>query len=161
MEPPPSRPPLTGVFLNANIKTTPLALRANLDHNGIVLQNVVIVAVETLRVPHVPDDERVTVDDLGHRDDGISHLTVRYGFQDTIDVPAALRDCAEALESGVDLDRVSYFISRITIVPTDAPGMRMWRKRLFTAIARNAANPVVYFGLPDERTVVMGSHIEL
>jgi len=161
MDPPPSRPPRTGVFLNANIKTTPLALRANLEHNGTVHRDVLIVAVQTLRVPHVPDAERVTLDDLGHRDDGISHLTVRYGFQDTIDVPAALRGCADKLESAADLDSVSYFISRITIVPTDAPGMAMWRKRLFTAIARNAANPVVYFGLPDDRTIVMGSHIEL
>ena len=161
MDPPPSRPPRTGVFLNANIKTAPLALRANLEHNGTVHRDVLIVAVQTLRVPHVPDAERVTLDDLGHRDDGISHLTVRYGFQDTIDVPAALRGCADKLESAADLDSVSYFISRITIVPTDAPGMAMWRKRLFTAIARNAANPVVYFGLPDDRTIVMGSHIEL
>ena len=39
--------------------------------------------------------------------------------------------------------------------------MATWRKKLFVAIARNAANPVAYFGLPDDRTVVMASHIEL
>src|SRR4051812_2419950 len=161
MDPPAYRPPRTGVFLNANIETTPLALRANLEHNRTVHENVVIVSVQTLRVPHVPEDECVTVDDLGYRDDGLTHLTVRYGFQDTIDIPRTLRLAATRMESEVDLDAVSYFISRITIVPTDAPGMARWRKKLFTAIARNAANPVAYFGLPDDRTVVMGSHIEL
>jgi KUP system potassium uptake protein len=161
MDPPPPRAPRTGVFLNANIETTPLALRANLEHNGTVHENVVIVSVQTLRVPHVPEDDRVSVDDLGYRDDGITHLTVRYGFQDTIDIPRTLRMCAKRIETDVDLDAVSYFVSRITIVPTDAPGMAPWRKKLFTAIARNAANPVPYFGLPDDRTVVMGSHIEL
>src|SRR4051794_23954830 len=161
MDPPAYRPPRTGVFLNANIETTPLALRANLEHNRTVHENVVIVSVQTLRVPHVPEDERVTVDDLGYRDDGLTHLTVRYGFQDTIDIPSTLRMCAKRMETDIDLDAVSYFVSRITIVPTDAPGMPRWRKKLFTAIARNAANPVPYFGLPDDRTVVMGSHIEL
>ena len=39
--------------------------------------------------------------------------------------------------------------------------MASWRKRLFVAIARNAANPVRYFNLPDESTVVMGAHVEL
>ena len=39
--------------------------------------------------------------------------------------------------------------------------MAMWRKKLFLAISRNAANPVEVFHLPDDRTVVMGSHIEL
>jgi KUP system potassium uptake protein len=161
MDPPAYRPPRTGVFLNPCIDTTPLALRANLEHNRAIHENVVIVSVQTLRVPHVPAEERVSIDDLGYRDDGINHLTVRYGFQDRIDIPRTLRQAAERMESEVDLDAVSYFISRITIVPTDAPGMARWRKRLFTVIARNAANPVPYFGLPDDRTVVMGSHIEL
>jgi KUP system potassium uptake protein len=161
MDPPVPRTARTGVFLNANIETTPLALRANLEHNGTVHENVVIVAMQTLRVPHVPEDERVTIDDLGYRDDGITHVTVRYGFQDTIDIPGALRLAARGMESDVDLGEISYFVSRITIVPSEKPGMARWRKKLFTAIARNAANPVPYFGLPDDRTVVMGSHIEL
>jgi KUP system potassium uptake protein len=155
------RPPRTGVFLNPNKDTTPLALRANFEHNRAVHETVVIVSVFTERVPHVPRGDRVTIDDLGYRDDGITHLTVRYGFQDTIDVPAALRQAAKAMEGDVDLQAVSYFISRIAIVPTDAPGMAMWRKKLFRVIARNAADPVPYFGLPDDRTTVMGQHIEL
>jgi KUP system potassium uptake protein len=28
-------------------------------------------------------------------------------------------------------------------------------------LARNTSNPVAYFGLPDDRTVVMGSHVEI
>src|SRR3954471_219375 len=161
MDPPPARAPRTGVFLNANLETTPLALRANLEHNGTLHENSVIVSVQTQRVPHIPDGERVTLDDLGYRDDGLTHLTVRYGFQDTIDVPGALRGCAEKIETDVDLENVSYFVSRISIVQTDAPGMARWRKMLFKTIARNAADPVPYFGLPDDQTVVMGSHIEL
>jgi KUP system potassium uptake protein len=160
-ETPVARPPLTGVFLNANLETTPLALRANFEHNHTLHENVVIVSVQTLRVPHVPEQDRVTADDLGYRDDGITHLIVRYGFQDTIDIPRTLHLAAKRLERDIDHENVSYFVSRITIVTTDAPGMARWRKKLFTAIARNAANPVPYFGLPDERTVVMGSHIEL
>jgi KUP system potassium uptake protein len=160
-EAPVARPKLTGVFLNANLDTTPLALRANFEHNQVLHENVVIVSVQTLRVPHVPEEERVTVDDLGYRDDGITHLTVRYGFQDTIDIPRTLHLAAKRLERDIDHENVSYFVSRITITPTDAPGMARWRKKLFTLIARNAANPVPYFGLPDDRTVVMGSHIEL
>ena len=122
---------------------------------------MVIVSVETLRVPHVPEDERVSIDDLGYRDDGITHLAARFGFQDVIDVPATLRMAADRIEGNIDLDGASYFLSRITILPTRAPGMAMWRKKLFVVIARNAANPVAYFGLPDERTVVMSSHIDL
>jgi len=161
LDPPVYRPPRTGVFLNANPETTPLALRANVEHNRAVHATVVIVTVNTLKVPHVASRDRVTIDDLGYADDGITHLTLRYGFQDRVNVPRALRAAAKHIEGNVDLHAVSYFVSRINIDATRAPGMPLWRKRLFVAIARNAASPVDYFGLPDERTVIVSSHIEL
>ncbi len=154
------RPPRTGVYLNANADTTPLALRANLDHNDTIHQTVVIVSIEALNVPHVRESKRVVVDELGYEDDGICHITARFGFQDDIDVPKVLRDSVGQLEGKVDFDAVSYFVSKMTIVPTSAPGMSRWRKRLFIVVARNAANPVGYFKLPDEHTVVMGAHVE-
>jgi KUP system potassium uptake protein len=103
----------------------------------------------------------VSIDDLGYRDDGITHVTARYGFMDKIDVPATLRRITDDLEGEVDLERASYFLSRISIVRTDDRGMAQWRKRLFVAIARNAANPVTLFGLPDDQTVVLSAHIDI
>jgi KUP system potassium uptake protein len=119
------------------------------------------VTVHTLNVPHVEEEERVTVDDLGYRDDGITHLTARFGFQDDLDVPRTLRLAAERFEREVDFDAVSYFLSRITILAGQDDGMARWRKKLFIAIARNAASPVPYFHLPEERTIVMSAHVEL
>ncbi|MEA2470321.1 MAG: system potassium uptake protein [Thermoleophilaceae bacterium] len=162
MQPPLFRTEGTAVFLNANRETTPLALRAMVDHLRVLHENVVIFSVETLRVPHVSADERVVIDDLGYGDDGISHITARFGFQDEQNVPATLRLAEEkGLESHIDCDNPSYFLSKITIVATDKPGLRAWRKRLFIAISRNSASPVEFFKLPDEQTVTMGSHIEL
>jgi KUP system potassium uptake protein len=160
-QPPAFRPARTAVFLNANRETTPLALRVNFEHNNTLHQTVVIVSIVVERVPHIHEVDRASVDDLGYADDGIVHVTARYGFLDDIDVPRMLRRSAKKLEGDVDLADVSYFISRITIIPTNAPGMARWRKKLFVVMTRNVANPVAYFGLPDDRTVVMGSHVEL
>jgi KUP system potassium uptake protein len=156
------RAPGTGVFLNANRETTPLALRAMFEHTRVLHESVVIISIESHRVPHVSTDERVACDDLGYGDDGISHVTARVGFQDSTDVPEMLRLAAEeGLESHIDVETPSYFLSQITIMPTGKPGMARWRKKLFVAISRNSASPVEYFHLPDDRTVTMGSHIEL
>jgi KUP system potassium uptake protein len=155
------RPPRTGIYLNANRATTPLALRANLEHNRVVHESVVIVTIELKRVPYVGHEDRFSIDDLGYGDDGIAHVTGRYGFQDKVDVPELLRLAQPELEGRCELSDASYFLSRMTIVPTRRPGMAGWRKRLFVALARNAANPVAYFRLPEERVVVMGSNVEL
>jgi KUP system potassium uptake protein len=161
LDPPVYRAPGTAVFLNASKDTTPLAMRANVEHNNTLHRNVVIMSLETLNVPNVPEAEQVSIDDLGYRDDGISHVTVQLGFQDPTDVPRLLRlAVAHGLEGNCNVDTASYFLSRMTIIPTKAAGMSTWRKKLFLALARNTANPVAYFELPDERTVVMGSHIQ-
>ena len=157
---PPVRVRGTAVFLNASGATTPLALRYNVEHNHVLHEHSVIFTIDNVGVPHVAPEDRVTVDDLDNPDDGISLVTARFGFQDRLDVPATLRTAA-ADGLPIDVDNASYFLSRITITPTRGPGMAMWRKRLFTAISKNAASPVGYFSLPEDRIVALGSSIEL
>jgi KUP system potassium uptake protein len=160
-EPPVFRAPGTAVCLTAAVGAMPLALRENVDHNHVVHEAVVVVTVETLKVPHVERADRVVVDDLGYRDDGIMHVTARFGFQDEHDVPAALRQAAEqGLEVDIDVEGATYFVSRITIVRGTTPGMNAWRKKLFLALANTASNPVDAFCLPEPRIVTIGSHVE-
>jgi KUP system potassium uptake protein len=162
LDPPAVRVPGTAVYLNARRETTPLALRAGVEHTRALHETVVIILIETTKAPYVPESERLVFDELGYEDDGISHLTARYGFQDIQDVPHLLALAAESgLEGNVDVDRAVYFLSHVTVSPTPAPGMRAWRKRLFAALARNAASPVEYFHLPRERTISVGSTIEV
>jgi KUP system potassium uptake protein len=157
------RVPGTAVYLNSHPQTTPLALKANVEHNHVLHERVIIVSIETERVPHVYHADRLTCDELGHAGDGITGLTVRFGYQDAQNVPAMLKLAIrrDLLERSIDLDETSYFLSQITIVPTRARGINPWRKRLFLALARNAASPVVYFRLPDDRTVTMGERVAL
>ena len=162
MNPPVARVAGTAVYLNALREMTPLALRASVEHIRSLREAVVILSIETTRSPYVPESERLVVDDLGFADDGISHLTARFGFQDTPDVPRALALASKVgLETEVDVESATYFLSQVSVVPTSASGMTRWRKLLFVAMSRNAASPVEYFRLPPERTVTIGSQIKL
>ena len=142
----------------------PLALRANTDHNHVLHENVIIVSATAQNVPHVPAAERLSVDELGYADDGIQHLSVRFGFSDAPDLPDALRQACEAgvLErAATDVSDASWFVSRGALRRTRAGGMRGWRKALFVGLAHNAADPAAYFRLPAHRTVTMGSDVDL
>ncbi|HWF50911.1 MAG TPA: potassium transporter Kup [Solirubrobacteraceae bacterium] len=157
------RVPGTAVFLNANPKTTPLAFRANVEHNHVIHEHVIIICIDVMRVPHVAKSERLAADRLGHPSDGITGILAHFGFQDDLDIPGTLRLAANAdlLEGKIDVRSASYFLSQMTIVATPGGGMSMWRKKLFLFMAHNAANPATYFKLPDDRTVTMGERIEL
>jgi KUP system potassium uptake protein len=157
-----TRVPGTAVFPHPTKETTPLALRANVEFNRVLHEHVVVMSVRSENVPYVPVAERITVDPLTYNDDGIVHIEARFGFQDEQDLPATLRQAvgmSEELE--LDPETALYFLSRITIEHGAAAGLFRWRKRLFIGLAHNAANPSARFCLPDERTVVMGAHLEL
>jgi KUP system potassium uptake protein len=152
------------VFPHPGKDTTPLALRANVLHNEVLHDGVLIVSASAANVPHVPVSERFTTDSLGDPNDRIQYLAVRFGFSEGPDLPRALAQARDAalLEPGVvDIEHARYFLSRGSIRRTPAPGMAAWRKVLFLFLAHNAADPAAYFGLPRHRTVTMGSAVDL
>jgi len=163
----------TAVFLSPNLETTPLALAANVRHNHVLHDRVLIVSVRIERIPHVPPDHRLHVetlllysaatgDPLAPAAERITRLALRFGFRDRTDVPAALAENAGQLGlSEPDLREATYFLSKITITPTSAKGMARWRKRLFLFLARNAADPATYFHLPDSQTLITSERIPL
>ncbi|TQS43056.1 potassium transporter Kup [Cryptosporangium phraense] len=160
--PPITRVPGTAVFLNRGKQTAPLALRANVEHNHVRHEHVLILAIETMPVPRVPAEERIVVDDLGYADDGISFVRARFGYMDNADILGALRQLdADDTERPLDLDGASWFLSKIDLMTGPEPTMARWRKRLFIATSYITADAAEHFGLPRDRTVIMGSHVEV
>ena len=94
--------------------------------------------------------------------DRITHLTARFGYADQPDVPGLLPLIRKAgIECPLDSNKLSYFLSTIELCRGTTPGMNQWRKRLFITTSRITADAAEYFQLPRDRTVIMGSRIEL
>jgi KUP system potassium uptake protein len=161
------RPPLarmagTAVFLNRGKETAPLAMRANVEHNHVLHEHCVIMSIETVPAPRVPDEERLEVDDLGDFRDGVIHVNAKFGYMERPNVPDALRLLdPRQTEGQIALDEASYFLSKLELRAGSARTMAAWRKRLFVATAYIAADAAEYFGLPIDRTVVMGARIQV
>jgi KUP system potassium uptake protein len=162
-DPPIHRVPGTAIFLNPGRETTPLALRAEVERIHALHEKVLIVSLDQVSVPHVEPAHRLVTQTLGKGLCKVTHVTIRVGYRDRQDVPAALALARKQglLEKNLDLEHASYIVSRMTITPTAARGMHRWRKALFIAMARNAASPMDQFKLPTDRTVMMGSQVAL
>ncbi|HLI61054.1 MAG TPA: KUP/HAK/KT family potassium transporter [Solirubrobacteraceae bacterium] len=157
------RIPGTAIFLAPSKATTPLALRAQVEHYHVFQEKVVIVSLDTVAIPHVDRQDRFTVENVGKGLFKIRHITIHVGYRDRQNIPdqLALARKRGFLERNLDLEHASYFISRMTIKPQNDPGMPRWRKRLFVIMARNSSSPIDHFGLPGNRTVLSGSQIAL
>ena len=146
------RVPATAVYLTTVRDGVPPALLHNLKANHVRHERILLVTIETALTPYVAGTARTTLTDLG---DGVSRVLIRYGFFESPDVPAALKGF-----EGID-GRETYFLSRQTLVPTRKPGMARWREHLFSAMVRNAEQPMTFFCLPINRVVELGSQVEI
>jgi KUP system potassium uptake protein len=162
-DPPIVRLPGTAIFLNPNKQTTPLAMRAQVEHLHAFQESVVMVSLDPIPIPHVDKADRFAAERLGKGMFKIIYLEIRTGYRDRTNLPAALALARKQgmLPRNFDLEHASYFVSRMSIAQTDAPGMPRWRKRLFITMARNSSSPIEHFGLPWDRTVTSGSQIGL
>ena len=160
LEPPLLRLPGTAVFLDADRTSTPLALRAHVERGHALHCAVILLVVTTEARAHVSPSARIAIDDLGRPDDGIVQVVARFGYKDRPDVPASLR---LATDRGLTMDvgNPSYYVSQSALTVTGARGMRRWRKHLYAVLSNLSADPVAYFGLPDDRVVIMGSRVAL
>jgi len=147
----------TAVFLNSSPQGTPIALLHNVKLNRIVHQENIVVTVLTEEVPYVSPAQRLEVRPLGA---GFSRLTVRYGFMEDPDLPAAL---AAAREAGLSVDpgTVTYILSNNTLIPSPGSGMPFWRRRIFAFLSRNALRPTQFFHLPVNRVIELGMQIKI
>jgi KUP system potassium uptake protein len=156
-----TRVPGTAVFLNRGKETAPLSMRECVEHLHSLNEHVIILSLDTISVPRVRDADRLEIDDLGYKDDGITFVRAKHGYVEDHNVPRVVRLIAKAgVESPLEVNEASYYLSKVELKPSGKPGMSRWRKHLFLATAVLTAEPADYFGLPREQTVILGSQIE-
>jgi KUP system potassium uptake protein len=154
---PPARVSGTAVFLTSTADRVPHALLHNLKHNKVLHERVIFLTIHTQDFPRVPPKERVRVSELGC---AFARMDAYYGFAEDPDVPELLETIAK---DGFEFDMMetSFFVSRETLIASVAPGMALWRERLFVSMSKLAVKATDFFHIPTNRVVELGTQVEL
>ena len=152
---PPHRVAGTAVYLTGDPTRAPGALLHNLKHNKVLHQLNIILTVETVETPRVPNADRLKLEKIN---DDFQRLTVKYGFMESPNVPKALAACRK-LGLTTEMMSTSFFLGRKTVVATSRGGLRRLQDRLFIILAKNAANPTDFFHIPAGRVLEMGAQV--
>ncbi|MDQ6892525.1 MAG: potassium transporter Kup [Acidobacteriota bacterium] len=147
----------TAIYMSRTSEGVPPTLLHNLKHNKVLHRQIVFLTVLTAEQPHVPQEQRLEVEELGY---GIFRVVARYGFMEDAHVPELL---ATIRFHGLDFppNDTSFFLGKETIFATKRPGMAMWRERIFAVMSRNARSATLFFKLPPNRVVELGAQIEI
>ena len=151
------RVPGVAVFLTSNASGTPPLLMHHARHNKAIHEAVLLVTVNNERIPRVAND-RVQVEPLEH---GFYRITLRTGFMETPDVPRGLLECIRKFNLPFNLDDVTYYLGRETLLATNKGEMGQKAESLFAFLTRNSQRATRYFGIPAEQVVEIGMQIDL
>ena len=149
--------PGTSVFLTPHPDQVPHALLHSLKHYKSLHERVVILNVQFVDQPYVPEAEQTRIVHLGER---FHQVQVRFGFMDRPDLSASLHRC-ESSGMKCQLEDTTFFLGRETLIPRKNSDMPWWREKLFVALSRNAGSLADYFGLPPNRVVELGAQVVL
>jgi KUP system potassium uptake protein len=154
---PPHRVAGTAVFFTPDPTAAPTALMHNLKHNRILHERNIILFIRTEDTPRVPRYERVLVERVS---DTFIRVIARYGFMESPSVPKILEQCRRK-DLNVDMSATSFFLSRRNLKPTPKSEMPSWQDHLFVALARSAQDASIYFQIPTDRVVEVGTQVAI
>ena len=154
----PDRVAGSAIFMTGSGAGVPPTLLHNLRHNKVLHANVVLLTVVTEEIPVVAVADRVEIAPLSS---GFYRVTLRYGFIEEPDVPAAIT-LARGRGLPIDKDDITYFLGRETLLSAaSVAGMARWREALFSFMSKNAMRATAFFRIPPERVVELGMHVEI
>ena len=154
----PVRVPGTAIFMARDLTQVPSALLHALKHNKALHERVVMMQVDTEDVPHVLDERRLEIHEIGK---GFYTMRVRYGFMDEPNIMRALALC-RVQHFHINLMDTSFYIGRekLRARRTGLPFLR-WRDRLFMFLNSLALDATEFFRIPANRVVELGGQIEI
>lgn len=154
----PVRVPGTAVFMTSDPGHVPTALLHALKHYKVLHERVVIMSVQVKDFPHVPDEARLKIEDLGRR---FYRIWVFYGYMDQPNIVRALAQCRQQ-HMPFNLMETSFVVGREKIVIGGRQGFfGRWRRQLFVLMNNNALDATEFFRIPPNRVVELGGQYEV
>ena len=153
----PVRVPGTAIFMTRDLAHVPVALLHAMKHYKALHERVIMMQVETIDVPHVRDERRLEIAEIGK---GFYTMRVRYGYLDEPNVMRALAQ-ARVQHFRINLMETSFFIGREKLRPQPRrTRFWRWRDRLFILLNNLSLDATEFFRIPPNRVVELGGQIE-
>jgi KUP system potassium uptake protein len=147
----------TAVFMTVSPVGTPPALLHHVKHNQVLHDRVILLSIKTSDIPEVEPKDRITFTNVGQ---GFFQVIANYGFMEYPNIPEIMRLLGK---KGIDTDpaKTTYYLGRETLLTGGDSKMMKWKKALFAFMSRNASNPTIFFGIPPNRVIELGTQIEM
>lgn len=152
------RTPGIAIFLTSLSRGVPTSLLHQIKHNRALHDHLVLLHVQIHPTAKIRSDEQIIIENLGPQ---FYRIIFNYGFNERVNIPLRLRHC---WQKGLDLDfgKASYYLGRETITFKRSGGLlRVVSNGIFAFLNRNAGRATLFYQIPPNQVVEMGSQVEI
>jgi KUP system potassium uptake protein len=140
------------VFLTENLDRVPLIGRHIWLRENCRYENVLLLKIYAIGSPYLPDEERVTVQDLGN---GLFTAEARFGF---MELPSANQVLPQCLP--FDWSTAVFMLPQP--IPTDRGSFpQRILQRVYVFLARTGLSPIEWFQIPAHQAVSVGLELDM
>lgn len=150
--------PGIAVYMVRNSERTPLALMQNLKHNKIFHEQIIIMSIDIMQVPHIEAEKRFNIEKLA---EGFFRLIAHYGYMDQIVVRRLMDDLKGKHSFNIDPDQVTFILGRETLIPDATIGLSIWQDKLFSFMSRNAQRATLFYHVPAGQVLEIGTQVNI
>jgi KUP system potassium uptake protein len=148
----------TAIVMTSNQGQTPGVLLHAVKHFRAVHTNLGLLTICTDRVPEVQNEDRIQIINLGN---GIFQIIVHYGFMENPDMQQIIQLIGKTENCFATIQNISFILGRVTLVMNGGSGMSWFGKWMFAVLTRLSLNPTMFYGIPPNRVVELGTQIVL
>lgn len=146
-----------GVFFSRSGVMAPVPLERLTNTLHIKLDKIVILTVRIASRPRIDMADRIKID---HVDANMVKIEIRYGYLQSINVPATIGPVMQQLN--INADDILYVIGHErVIVPTEPKNFSDLMSVIFGFLASTAERSVDRFQLPPSRTLEIGYPVQM
>jgi KUP system potassium uptake protein len=154
---PPLRVTGTAIYMSGDPSGIPVPLLHNIKHNKVLHERVALLTIQTKDEPFVPKKERVTIQEIIPN---FYRIIVYYGFMEIPKMKHILEACRQR-DIHFNVQETTFVLGRETILPSNVPGMSLWREKIFAIMSRNAQRPTAFFKIPPNQVIEVGIQVEI
>jgi KUP system potassium uptake protein len=151
-----ARVPGVAVYLTRSGDRIPQYVKEFVKNMGAMHSTAIILNLQFDERPRILGD-RSTVEPIV---DGLTHVTLRYGFVEVPDVPAALKTLHECGDRKARDNAVFFGTRDVVLIHNHSLFVRL-RFGLFSFLYKNSVHLIDRFNLPPERTVEISRLVKL
>jgi KUP system potassium uptake protein len=148
----------TAIVVTRLEKGIPLMLLHLMKATKSLHETVVIVTIDVANRAKLPEAERLSVESFG---DGLYRVRGRYGFMESPNVPAIVKEASRRKLLPKALPDCSYFLGRIVLTEKRKPILPWFPRRLFMFLFHNARQASQHLGIPSNRCIEIGIPVEI